>query len=546
MDCSATYTVTQADVDAGSIDNTATISGLDPVDTPTQATGSTTVSADQTASLDFTKTASPTGNVQVGDVITYTFTGTNSGAVTLHNVAVSDPMTGLSAIACTPTAPASLAPGDTIDCSATYTVTQADVDAGSIGNTATISGIDPTDTPVSNTAGATVTTDQTASIALTKTGSPSSGLGVGDTVTYTMVATNTGQVSLHGVTVTDPMTGLSAIACTPAAPATLVAGATMTCSSTYTVTQADIDNGRIDNTATVDALDPADNPVTNSASETVLTGQAAGITIVKTASPNGDVGVGDVITYGFAVGNSGGLTLHGVTVTDPMTGLSTIGCTPAAPATLNPGDTMDCTATYTVTQADVDAGSITNTATVNGLDPADNPVTDADSATVTAASTGAPDVTLTKKLDGVSGSTATWTITVSNTGSGTLPGPFTVTDALPKGLTYQSAGGDGWTCTGTSTISCTHGADLAAGASTRLTVVTTITGAGKITNVASIDVLGESVTSNATYTPTDPGGFAFTGAEVARYGLMGLLLVVGGWFLLAAARKRDEDPVVES
>ena len=64
-------------------------------------------------------------------------------------------------------------------------------------------------------------------------------------------------------------------------------------------------------------------------------------------------------------------TLHDVTVTDPMTGLSAIACTPTTPATLAPGDTIDCTATYTVTQADVDAGSIDNTATVDGLDPAD-------------------------------------------------------------------------------------------------------------------------------------------------------------------------------
>ena len=81
-------------------------------------------------------------------------------------------MTGLSAVDCTPATPATLAPGDTIDCSATYTVTQADVDAGSIDNTATISGLDPTDTPVTDTAAATVQAHQVETIALHQDGQP--------------------------------------------------------------------------------------------------------------------------------------------------------------------------------------------------------------------------------------------------------------------------------------------------------------------------------------------------------------------------------------
>ena len=68
------------------------------------------------ATLSVTKSATPSTGVVAGDIVTYTFSGQNTGTVTLHDVSVTDPMTGLSAIDCTPTAPATLAPGATIDC----------------------------------------------------------------------------------------------------------------------------------------------------------------------------------------------------------------------------------------------------------------------------------------------------------------------------------------------------------------------------------------------------------------------------------------------
>ena len=84
-----------------------------------------------------------------------------------------------------------------------------------------------------------------------------------------------------------------------------------------------------------------------------------------------------------------------------------------------------------------------------------------------------------------------------------------------------------------------HPGNLAAGASTTITLKTTITGPGDIVNTASLDVLGKTVTSTATYRPE--GGFAFTGADAQRLGLLGLLGVVGGWFIVIAARKREDD-----
>ncbi len=48
----------------------------------------------------------------------------------------------------------------------------------------------------------------------------------------------------------------------------------------------------------------------------------------------------------------------------------------------------------------------------------------------------------------VSGQPATATITVTNVGNGPCPGPTTVTETVPSGLTLVSAGGSGWVCIG--------------------------------------------------------------------------------------------------
>jgi len=87
--------------------------------------------------FDKAKTA-PTGKVAPGDEVSYSFAVTNTGNVTLSGVSVADPKAGK--VACPQT---SLAAGEKTTCTAVYTATSADVAAGVVKNTATVTAKAP-------------------------------------------------------------------------------------------------------------------------------------------------------------------------------------------------------------------------------------------------------------------------------------------------------------------------------------------------------------------------------------------------------------------
>src|SRR5690606_19249464 len=144
----------------------------------------------------------------VGEVLTYRITVKNTGNVTIVKIEVRDPLTGLEH-----SIPV-LAPGASESINTTYTVTQADLDKGSVVNLATAVGGDR-DTPVnpSNPDDGREETpaDTEGKRELNKTADTRGPVNPGDQITYTIIVTNTGNVTLSGIVVNDPMPGLSPI-----------------------------------------------------------------------------------------------------------------------------------------------------------------------------------------------------------------------------------------------------------------------------------------------------------------------------------------------
>ncbi|WP_052193535.1 DUF7507 domain-containing protein [Microbacterium sp. ZOR0019] len=463
--CTATYTLVQADVDAGSISNEATATATTPsgstVDSPPS---SVSLPADAAPSIELAKAADTTAfqnPPRVGDVVTYRFTATNAGNVTLHDVAITDPLPGLSVLTYDwPGVPGDLGPGQAVIATATYVITQADVDAGHVANSALASatppvgpGIEspPAETDTAITTGPQLILDKTADdSAVQDPAQP------GDVITYTFTATNTGNVTLTGVEVTDVLPGLSSLAYDwPGADGVLKPGDTVTATATYGITLADIDAGHAANSATATGSPPSGPVISSVPSETdTLLESAPALTLTKladTSALSDPVKAGDVVTYGFTATNTGNVTLTGVSIVDALSGLSSLTYDwPGVPGTLAPGDVVTATATYSLLQSNIDAGHVANSAFASGTPPTGPPVESPPADTDTTLE-AAPAMMFAKSADSSAiqnpaqvGDVITYAFTATNTGNVTLVG-VTIADALPglSVLTYEWPGEEG-------------------------------------------------------------------------------------------------------
>ena len=316
MTCPATHVVTLADLDAGAtFANTAT---ADSAQTASED-ASVTVDLLQDPDLTIVKSETSTGPYTLGQTISYSIVVTNTGNVTLTGVTVTDPNATLGTCTIDPL-PASLAPGATLTCPATHVVTLADLDAGAFTNTAI--GVSDQTAPV--TGSDTVTFTPAPAISLTKTGTldmtvvlPADEANIGDIINYTLTATNIGNVTLSNVSISDPLLG--SLTCTPSLPTSLEPTESLVCTGSYTLDQDDLDQGDVQNTATVTGTPPTGNPITDDGGTTVTIEQTPILGIAKDMASVVFISAGTYdVTFTLLVENLGNVNLTNLQVSDDL------------------------------------------------------------------------------------------------------------------------------------------------------------------------------------------------------------------------------------
>ncbi len=386
----------------------------------------------------------------------------------------------------------------------------------------------------------------------------------GSTGTYTVTVGNTGTVSTSGtLTLTDTLpTGLNV---NGGAAGTVTPGGTnaanwsctsnaaspqvITCTSTASIAIS----GSSTFTLSVNVASGAGTPVVNSASvsggneatansgnntasDSTVTASPTDLTLTK--SHTGNFTVGQTGSYSLTVNNIGGAASSGtITVTDTLpTGLtfisgSTTGTGWSCSAS---GQTVTCTSSTAVAangssafgfSVNVGVGtapgtnSITNTAAVSGGGDSNTANNSANNGNGDPTTILSANLTLAKSHTGsfVRGSTGTYALTVSNTGTAATNGTITVTDTLPTGLSVNggtagtaTSGNAAWTCSSNAAspqvVTCTSSAVIATSGSSVFSLsVNVAPGTGNsVTNSATVSGGGEATANNGDNTATDP------------------------------------------
>jgi uncharacterized repeat protein (TIGR01451 family) len=325
---------------AGAFPNTASVTSETPDDDPSNNLDDASVEAGLRADLALDKSVSAE-TVNAGQTAIYGLVVTNKGPHDAADVTLTDPVpAGMRLVSVTPSA-GSCAGTEEIVCalgdvangaSVTIRIEVVAERAGSTRNVAIVNSTTPDPDPKNNVDETSVTTDELADLAITKTATLGTRNRSGArAITYEITVRNNGPSAARGVRVTDGSVGryvdvagvtASTGSCTFGDDrivlcrlGDLAAGA----SATITITGTTRRSGRIRNAASVIGETPTDpDPGNNSTGVTTdLGSQRARITVAKRAS-RARAAAGDRVRYRIVVRNRGGQSARNVRVCDRL------------------------------------------------------------------------------------------------------------------------------------------------------------------------------------------------------------------------------------
>jgi hypothetical protein len=426
-DIEGSYAVTQADVDHGSVEFTATATSTAPKGAEIVAnatTTQTTVAQAPAVAVSFSGAVAAKAP-KAGDTVSFTGSVRNSGNVTVHALAAT--VAGFDGLQVR-VADGVLAPGASSAVSVSdYTLTQADVDAGKVRVPLHVVGVGPKDQQVEDDARADLEIEQRTALTA-KFGASRDGSGTpkaGDTLSLTGTLSNSGTVTLSEVTAS--ILGRPDVAVEVPSGALAPGVEVPVTIAPYALTQDDIDEGSVSFTMRGESQGPKGQVANSEAGGSLDLEQAAGagLALAPVVTTTTDPGVGDKVSLAVTASNTGNVTIRDTAIVIAGERGMTVTC----PATIAPGKSVDCTVegSYKVTQADVDRGSVAFDATATSTAPKGVEVTASAKATQpTIAQAPAVSVKFSGTLDGKkaakAGDTVSFTGSVRNSGNVTLHG----------------------------------------------------------------------------------------------------------------------------
>lgn len=349
-----THPITVGDLILGTINNTATVIGTTMIGSVSDMLSTSVPLGKVNITLEIYNGVTPSGVVQAGSYITYTFRAYNSGNFPLINVSVSNNLTPAVSIYI-----GNLAVGARSTVTGQYTVKQSDIDNGSVTSIGTAYGTYSSAT-VSSSRPDTVTIVRYPEIELgTYYGTIQDPIPyVGTIVKYTFGVANKGNVTLSNVNASDDL--LNSYSFGSLLPS---ASSIKTDNTGYPITVDDMIAGQIDSTATAVGTPPIGSNVTDTLTTTVVIGDPVTIVIDQYYGtvPPGVVIEGSLITYTFVIRNVGNYTINNLVISDDLSPQIIINVGNIAAYAI-----ITRTGTYSVTQADLINGSISSTATAVG------------------------------------------------------------------------------------------------------------------------------------------------------------------------------------